>query len=417
MNDIPTGLLFGCIFILIIISAFFSGSETSMLSLNRYRLRHLSKNNHKAAKRSAALLQRPERLIGMILIGNNLVNILASAIATVIALRLFGDAGIAIATVTLTIVILIFAEITPKTIAAFYPEKFAFPASIPLKALLTLLSPLVWMMNNITHFMLRLIGLNPDKQPDDQISSAELRTIVDEAGELIPDRHQAMLLNILDLEDATIEDIMIPKAEVFAININDSEDDILQALQSCAYTRLPVYEDDIDNIIGILHMRSLSKLLTSGAFTKAAFKAILREPVFAPEGTSLHMQLMNFQKQKRRLAIVVDEYGDIMGLVTLEDILEEIVGEFTSNLTEDSDDFEALDDGSYIILGSATLRDISKHTGWDLPTETAKTLNGLILEQLESLPKVSTTFDFNSYTIEILAIDGNMVGKARIYPH
>ena len=386
-----------------------------MLSLNRYRLKHLSKNKHKAAIRSAELLQRPERLIGMILIGNNLVNFLASSIATVIAMRLFGDAGIAIATVVLTLVILIFAEVTPKTFAAFYPEKFAFPASGPLKVLLFLLTPFVWFLNHITNFILRLLGLNPNKQPDDQLSVAELRSIVDEAGDLIPDRHQGMLLNILDLEDATIEDIMVPKAETYAININDDVEVILRQLQECAFTRLPVYEDDIDNIIGILHMRSLGKLLTMGSFTKAAFRAILREPVFAPEGTGLHIQLMNFQKQKRRMAIVVDEYGSIMGLVTLEDILEEIVGEFTSNLTEDSDDFEEQEDGSYIIQGSATLRDITKATGWEFPSEAAKTLNGLVLEQLESLPRVNTTFELNEFSFKILEIDGNMVAKARIY--
>ncbi len=386
-----------------------------MLSLNRYRLKHLSKNKHKAAIRSAELLKRPERLIGMILIGNNLVNILASSIATVIALRVFGDAGIAIATLILTLVILIFAEVTPKTIAAFYPEKFAFPASLPLKLLLTLLSPLVWSLNHITNFILRLLGLNPEQPQDDQLSSAELRTIVDEAGELIPDRHQGMLLNILDLEDATIEDIMIPKAETFAININDDEDIILKQLQECTYTRVPIYEDDIDNIIGVLHMRSLGKLLTNGTFAKAAFKAILREPVFAPEGTGLHMQLMNFQKQKRRLAIVVDEYGSIMGLVTLEDILEEIVGEFTSNLSPDNDDFEGLDDGSFIIQGSATLREITKATGWVLQSDTAKTLNGLVLEQLESLPKINTSFEWHKFTFDILEVEGNMVGKVRVH--
>ena len=388
-----------------------------MLSLNRYRLKQLSKIKHKAAIRSAELLQRPERLIGMILIGNNLVNILASSIATVIATRLYGDAGIAIATGVLTLVILIFAEVTPKTIAAFYPEKFAFPASGPLKVLLVIMAPLVWSLNHITSLLLRMLGLNTNEQPDNQITTAELRIIVDEAGELIPNRHQGMLLNILDLEDATIEDIMLPKAETYAIDINADEAAILELLRDCNYTRVPVYEDELDNIIGVLHMRSLGKLLANGTFTKAAFRAILREPVFAPEGTGLHMQLMNFQKEKRRLAIVVDEYGSIMGLVTLEDILEEIVGEFTSNLIEDSDDFEKLDDGSFIILGSATLRDIAKTTGWEFNSDTAKTLNGLILEQLESIPKVNTTFELDKFSFEILEIDGNMVGKVRVFTH
>lgn len=415
MNDLPLSLLFGFILFLIIVSGFFSGSETGMLSLNRYRLKHLSKNNHKAAQRALELLERPERLIGVILIGNNLVNILASAIATVIAIRLFGDAGIAIATLALTIVVLIFAEITPKTVAALYPERFAFPASSILKLLLTLLYPVIWVINHITDLLLKIVGLDPNRSRSDALSSEELRSILDETSTLIPDRHQGMLLNILDLETATLEDIMIPRGEMFAIDISDSEEHILQQLKNCDYTRIPIYDGDIDNIVGILHMRNLGKLLSDGEFTNAAFRNIIREPVFAPEGTGLHMQLMNFQKQKRRIAVVVDEYGAVMGLVTLEDILEEIVGEFTSNLSGDTEGFEAQPDGSFIFPGSASIRDINRFTEWRLPINGPKTLNGLVLELLESFPDATAAIHFEKYVIEILELKASTVEKARIY--
>ncbi len=417
MNDLPPSLLFGCIIVLIIISGFFSGSETGMLSLNRYRLKHLSKNNHKAAQRALDLLARPERLIGVILIGNNLVNILASAIATVIAIHYFGDAGILISTGILTIVILVFAEITPKTVAALYPERFAFPASAILTVLLKVLYPVVWLVNHITDLLLRILGLDPKKAQDDQLSSEELRTLVDEAGDLIPDRHQGMLLNILDLETATVEDIMIPRGEMFAIDLDASEEVILKQLENCEFTRIPIYNEDIDNIVGILHMRSLGKLLSNHDFSKDALRKIIREPVFVPEGTGLHMQLMNFQKEKRRIAVVVDEYGAIMGLVTLEDILEEIVGEFTSNLTNINDEFELQRDGSFIVPGSVSIRDINRKTGWKLPVDGPKTLNGLILEHLESFPDAVAAIQIDQHTIEMLEFNGNVIDSARIYIH
>lgn len=387
-----------------------------MLSLNRYRLRHLSKNNHKSAKRASELLERPERLIGMILIGNNLVNIVASTIATVIALRLYGDAGLAIAPVVLTIIILIFAEITPKTIAAYYPERFAFPASFLLKWLLIIFYPFVWAMNAITGVILRLFGIRANSTDSDHISSEELRTIVDEAGDLIPDRHQGMLLNILDLEHATVEDIMVPRNEIYGIDINSGEEVILSLLQNCEYTRIPVYEDDIDNIIGILHMRNVGKLLgRDEGFSKELFREAIREPVFTPDLSGLHQQLVNFQKEKRRIAIVVDEYGSVMGLVTLEDILEEIVGEFTSNLIEDSDDFDDQDDGSVIIQGSATLRDINRHTGWKLPIDGPKTLNGLILEHLQTFPQANASVRLGDYVIEVQKLENNVIDTAKVF--
>ena len=396
-------------------SAFFSGSETSMLSLNRYRLKHLSKSK-KAAKRASDLLQKPEKLIGMILIGNNLVNILASSIATIIAIRLFGHLGIgiatAISTVILTFLILVFAEVTPKTIAAYYPEKFAFPITGILKLLLKIFYPFVWLLNRLTSGLLFMIGLNTDNQKQDQLGVDELKTIVGEAGEMIPKRHQGMLLNILEIEQATVEDIMVPKSDIFAIDLADDNDTILSQLQNCNFTRVPFYKDDINNIVGILHMRNLSKIFKNNRdFDKKHLQAFIREPLYTPETTNLHMQLINFQRDKRRIAVVVDEYGSIMGLVTLEDILEEIVGEFTSNLADQNSDFEHIKSGEVIIQGSATVRDINKQMQWRLPSDGPKTLNGLIIEHLESFPDGIACVKIAGIYFEILQIKNNLVEK------
>lgn len=414
MNEAPLGLLFGLLALLILISAFFSSSETGMISLNRYRLKHLQKNNHRAAKQAAQLLDRPDRLLGLILIGNNLVNIFASAITTVIAYRLYGDAGIAIATLLLTLVILIFAEVTPKTIAALYPEKVAFPASYILKPLLTLLYPAVWLINQITNGILRLLNVDPEKARQEQLSSEELRIIVDDAGSHIPKRHQGMLLNILDLEKVTVNDIMIPRNEVYGIDIDDDKETILQRLQSSSFTRIPLYQDDIDNVVGILHMRNVSRFVSEKGLDKEAMIQQAAAPYFVPENTGLHIQLLNFQKEKRRIGIVVDEYGVFEGIVTLEDILEEIVGEFTSNLADIHDDFETQEDGSIIINGTANIRDINRSLGWTLPTNGPKTLNGLIMEHLETFPDANVSLLIGNYYAEILDIKDNMILSAKI---
>ena len=392
-----------------------------MLSLNRYRLKHLSKNGNKAAIRAQKLLDRPDRLLGMILIGNNLVNILASSIATIIAIRLGQAAGLSdeasifISTMVLTLTILIFAEISPKTTAALYPEKVAFPASIILQFLLTIFTPVVWSINLITDNLLKLFGINPNKPRDDQLNAEELRTVVDEASGMIPERHQRMLLNILDLESATVEDIMVPRGEIYAINISDNENILLEQVRQCEYTRLPIYKDEIDNIIGILHMRNLSKVLSEEKFSKASILDIMREPVFTPEGTGLHKQLLDFQKETRRMSVVVDEYGAVMGLVALEDILEEIVGEFTSNLDDEYDHFAQLDDGAFIVPGTASIREINRYTRFELPTDGPKTLNGLVLEQLESFPNGNITVEIGKYCIEILKLENNIIETAKLY--
>ena len=394
-------------------SGFFSSSETGMMSLNRYRLKHLRKQRHRGARRASKLLDRPDRLIGLILIGNNLVNIAASAIATVIAIRLYGDAGIIIATILLTLVILIFAEITPKTFAALYPEKVAFPASLILLPLMKIMYPAVLGVNSITNVFLRMLGINPEDRNDEHVSTEELRTIVTEAGALIPKRHRGMLVNILDLEEVTVDDIMVPRNEVYGIDLDDSDEAIMACLQNSTHTLLPIWREDINNIEGILHMRNISRVLSPTGLDRTALEREMDTPYFIPESTPLHTQLLNFQQRKVRLAVVVDEYGEVMGLVALADSLEEIVGEFTSSLADVGDSIFPQRDGSFIIAGTATVRDINKTLDWELPTDGPKTLSGLILEYLESFPDANAGLAIGNYHLEILELTGNVVQAVR----
>jgi Mg2+/Co2+ transporter CorB len=390
-------------------SAFFSGSETGMMSLNRYRLKHLVKSGHSSAKRVAKLLDRPDRLIGVILIGNNFVNILASSIATVIALRLWGDAGIAIATALLTITILIFGEVTPKTLAALYPERIAYPASLVLSPLLKLLYPLVWCVNLICNSILRLIGISETQASKDHLSREELRTLVFESGTLIPKRHRQMLLSVLDLEKVTVEDIMVPRSEIVGLDVDDDPKELVDQLKTAQHTRMPVYKGDINNILGILHLRNIGRLLQDGEVNRAKILKICREPYFVPEATPLNTQLFNFQKEKRRIGLVVDEYGDIKGLVTLEDILEEIVGEFTTDFANASPDISTGPDGETLVDGATTIRDLNKALGWTLPTNGPKTLNGLITEALEIIPDTPVCLEIASHRLEIKMVKDHVI--------
>lgn len=386
-----------------------------MMSLNRYRLKHLRKQRHKGARRASRLLERPDQLISVILIGNNLVNFITASLFTIVGMRLWGeDAAVLIVPVILTIVVLIFAEITPKTVAALYPEKVAFPASRVLVILLKVLFPVVWFINTITNGMLKLFGIDPTNSNNEALSSDELRTIVGEAGPHIPKRHQGMLINILDLEEVTVEDIMIPRNEVIGINLEDSDKEILKTLRDTEFTRLPIFDDDINNILGILHQRNVSRIIDNdGLLNRKQLQSEMAVPYFVPESTQLHTQLVNFQKQKQRLGIVVDEYGVVQGLVTLEDLLEEIVGEFTSNIADEIDDIHTQDDGNHLINGTTTIRDINKNLDWELPTEGPKTLNGLLLEHLESFPDASVCLEIQSYHFEIIEIKDNMIQKVK----
>ncbi len=415
MDDIPLSVLFGALFVLVILSAFFSSSETAMIALNRYRLRHMVKEGKRSAIISEELLKRPDRLIGLILLGNNLVNFIAASIATLIGIRLLGNLGAALSPIVLVSVFLIFAEVMPKTVAAIKPETIAFPASYILSPLMKIVWPAVWLINFISNGLLSLIGLNLKEQEDAPLSRDELRTIVHEAGALIPQRHQGMLINILELENVTVDDIMVPRNEVAAIDLDDPINEIIDQISHAQHTRMPVYESSIDNIIGILHLRRMTRILNdNNELTKETIKDILMDSYFAPKGTPLHTQMMNFQQNKRRFGIVVDEYGVIQGLVTLEDILEEIVGEFTTDMQTYNLDIQEQDDGYYLIDCSAHLREINRQLKWDLPTEGPKTLNGLLLERLEYIPETGTTLKIDDYLIEITQASENSVKMARL---
>ncbi|GAA4088578.1 HlyC/CorC family transporter [Zhongshania borealis] len=415
MNEAPLGLLFGILAALIILSGFFSGSETGMMSLNRYRLRHRAKSGHRGARRASKLLEEPDSLISTILIGNNLVNNLAAAIATILAIRMYGDNAVVPASILLTLVFLIFAEIIPKTIAAYKSETVAYTVSHVLLPLKSLLFPVIWLVSHVTHFVLRLTRIEKN-DGSEHIGLEELRTIVGEAGHLIPKHHKGMLMNILDLEQITVDDIMIPRNEVFGIDIDANTDTIIRKLRDAEFTRIPVYQNDIDNIVGLLHQRDIiNSVDEQGRVQRDALLQAIRDPYFIPEGTPLNTQLFNFQKQKRRLGIVVDEYGVMQGIVTLEDLLEEIVGEFTSNLSTDTEDIVHQPDGSYLVDGTTTIRDINKSMKWELPTDGPKTLNGLLLEQLESFPEASVGVSIGRYRFEIIEIKGNLIQSVRAY--
>ena len=399
--------------LLVILSAYFSGSETAMMALNRYRLRHLANEGHRGAKRASRLLERPDRLLGVILIGNNFVNFSAASIATVVALRLIGDSGVVIAPIVCTFVFLIFAEVAPKTIAAAYPEKIALPSSHILQLLLWVTYPLVWLVNAFANSLLWLLGIKHEEVLDDHLTRDELRTLIFE-GSKIADHPQNMMLGVLDLDKVTVDDIMVPRHEIVGIDIEDDLDDIVNQICSAQHTRMPVFREDIDKVIGVLHLRNAAKFLTAEVLTKAAILQEIDDPYFVLENTPLQTQLYNFQQQKERIALVVNEYGNVEGIVALEDILEEIVGEFTTDLAAVGVDIHPQDDGSYLIDGGTHIRLINRSLGWNLPLRGPKTLNGLITDYLETIPESNICMLIDNYRIEILQIQDNMIRTARI---
>ncbi|MDC0995585.1 MAG: HlyC/CorC family transporter [Pseudomonadales bacterium] len=413
MDDPSIGALFGATIVLVILSAYFSGSETAMMALNRYRLKHLANEGHGGARRASRLLERPDRLLSVILIGNNLVNFTAASLATLIALELYGESGVAIAPVVCTFVFLIFAEVAPKSIAAAHPEKVALPSSYILNLLLLSLYPLVWLVNGIANGILSLIGINHDETASDHLSKEELRTVVFE-GSQISAHPQNMMLGVLDLDKVSVEDIMVPRTEIFGIDIDDDIEDIIEQIRSSQHTRIPVFKADIDKIIGVLHTRNAAKFLTQAEVNKAAILQVIDESYFVPENQSLQTLLFNFQQSKQRLGMVVDEYGDVQGIVAIEDILEEIVGEFTTDLSDTNIDIHPLDDGLYLIDGSTHIRLINRQLTWDLPQEGPKTLNGLIIEYLETIPDSNVCMLLEGYRIEIVQIQDNMIKTAKI---
>lgn len=384
------------------------------MRLNRYRLKHLRKKGHKGAKRADDLLKQPDRLIGIILLGNNFVNILASAIASNIAIKLWGDAGLVIATALLTFVILIFAEVTPKTLAAIHPERISFFSSLILTPLLRIFYPLVWVVNFIANNFLKLFNIKLDHKERENLNREELKTIVNEAGFLLPQRHREMLVNILDLESTSVEDIMIPRNEIHGLDLEDDWGKITEQLKHSQFTRIPVFRQHIDNVEGFLHMRKIMNKLAHGDFSIKDLEDAIYPTYFVPEGTPLTTQLVNFQRNRRRIAMIVDEYGDIVGMVTLEDILEEIVGEFTTEPSNTIKDAYPQDDGTILIDGSANIRDINRNLDLKLPDIGPKTINGLILEQLEEIPKAGTSILINNYPIEILHVRANAIRTVRL---
>lgn len=414
MNELSTATLFIILAILILLSAFFSGSETALMTLNRYRAKSLADKGHKGASLAIELLNRPDRLLGLILLGNNIVNIFAATIATIIALRLYGEIGIAIAPFVLAFVILVFAEVTPKTLAALKPEKLAFPSAFVYTLIATPLYPFVWLVNIFSNALLRMIGVHPDKAARQELSADELRAVVVEAEHFMPRAHSDMLLGILDLEQVSVEDIMVPRNEITGIDINDDWSDIVYQITHSQRTRVPIFHDSIDNTVGILHLRKVLNLLSRDELNIETLKKLISPAYFIPAGTPLIRQLLNFKENRRRSALAVDEYGSIQGLVTLEDILEEIVGQFTTDSSSRRLGIHKTENNSYLVDGNTHIREINRTLGWSLPVDGPKTLNGLILEHMEIIPQTGTSLMIDNYAIEITRTSNNAVQTARL---
>lgn len=417
LDHVSTSTLIIILVIMVVVSAYFSASETGMMTLNRYRLRHLSKQGNRAARRVEKLLRRPDRLISLVLIGNNLVNIMASALATIVGIRLYGNAGVAIATGVLTFVVLIFAEVMPKTIAALYPERVAFPSSVLLAPLQKIMLPLVWLLNTITRGLMRLCGIRGNVHSSDAVSKDELRSIVNESHSQISRRNQDMLISVLDLEKVTVSDIMVPRNEVVGIDINDDWKSIMRQLTHSPHGRIVLYRQSLDDAIGMLRVREAYRLMTEKKeFNKENLLRAADEIYFIPEGTPLNVQLVKFQRNKEKVGMIVDEYGDIQGLVTVEDILEEIVGDFTTSMSPSlAEEVNPQSDGSVLIDGSANVRELNKAFNWSLPIE-ARTINGMLLEELEEIPQVDAQVRVGNYLIDVLDVQENMIKRVRVTP-
>ena len=411
MSEIPLWILLASIAFLVLMSAFFSGSETSMMAINRYRLKHLVKEKNKSAKRVSKLLERTDRLLGVILIGNNFTHTLSTALATLVAIKLWGDSAVLAVTVFMTIIMIIFAEVMPKTIAALKPESIAFPAAYLLKPLSKLLNPLITLVSFFSNNVTRLMGINLNDVDKDELKPEELRTLLQTSG--VPKRQEEMLMGIFDMDYLSVNDVMIPKNEIIGIDLNDEIEEILNQLQNIDFTYIPCFEDSIDNIQGFLSLNKKADFLGNKIQSKENLKAELREPLFVPENTPLYKQLANFQSSGRRVGLIVDEYGDIEGIITLRAILEIIVGEITTESIEKMDIMPQAD-GTYLIEGNMMIREVNRRLEWELPTEGPKTLSGLILEEVQTIPDTNIGLSIDGYRIETVLIKDNVIKLAKL---
>lgn len=385
------------------------------MSINRYRLRHKARLKKNSAVLIVKLLKRPDRLLGTILFGNTVANIAASAIATLIAITLFGDKGVVITTIILTLLVLIFSEVTPKTLAALYPEQVSKIVAWPILLLQKIFYPFVWLVNMFANGFLRLLHVKFSPLYTEPLTREELRSVVYEATGKVPHQYQSMLLGILDLNTVMVDDVMIPRHQIIGIDLDQPFEELKHDIAQCKFEWVPLYRENINQIVGVLHIHEIASIALTNVFTQEILLKILQEPYFIPEGTLLNIQLQNFQKMKKRMALVVDEYGDIKGLLTLKDILEEIVGEFTSSVSQASKMIELQSDGSYLIEGAVTIREINRLTHWHLPTKGPRTLNGLIVEYLESIPHVGTCVRIAGHPMEILEVKENRVKMVRVF--
>ena len=419
MDDIPISLQLGALAILLMISAFFSIAETSLMSLNRYRLRHLAKAGHRGARLASTLLSRTDKVLGVILLGNNFANAASATLVAIITVKLFGEGQLALmlGTLSVTFAILVFSEISPKVIAAAYPEKLAFACSYVLYPLLKIASPLVWFINLFVSGLLRILHIKVNfAESSHAITMEELRSIVLEAGTYIPKKHRAILLNLFDLEKITVDDVMIAHTQIEVIDFDAPLEEILQHISGSHHTRLPVREGPNEEIVGILHIRKVMNQLRDGELTMEVLRDIMAEPYFVPSGTPLYTQMQQFQENRRRIALVVDEYGELKGLVSLEDILEEVIGDFTTHSPMRSAAYRKEEGGSWIVDGSSSLRDLNKKLGLSLPLDGPRTLNGLVLEHFEDIPEPGTSFKMGVHALEILQTQDRIVKSVRIYP-
>ncbi|MEZ5536988.1 MAG: HlyC/CorC family transporter [Thiolinea sp.] len=416
LDNIPLGIQFAGLILLFLLSGFFSGSETALMSLNRYKLRHQAEQGHVGARLAQKLLDKPDRLIGLILLGNNFINILITQLATLIGLNLFGSAGLAITTGLLTLFLLIFAEVMPKTLAALHPEQIAFPASHIYTGLLKVIWPVVWLINILSNSILRLFRMRQDVDGSIALNREELRSIMHTAGPHIPKSHLDMLISVLDLESTTVEDVMIPRSQIQGLDMSQDWSEIEEQLIHSQFTRVLVYDDTLDNILGFLHMRKILPLFQEGKLDRERLTLAIRPAYFVPESIPLAQQLINFREASRRIAIVVDEYGEIQGLLTIEDILEEIVGEFSTVPVSHSREIQQREDGSYWLDGATSIREVNRQLNIQLSTDGPKTINGLILEHLESIPVPGMTVLIDNHPMEIRKTRNNAVKTLIIHP-